>query len=154
MLRWPQDSSRSPATGPLLLLRDRVQHVLAHERAERLGYHDGAVLLLVVLQDRDDPPRGGQRAVERRDEPRLPTLAAWRMLSRRAWNVGAVRRGGQLPLAALRRQPRLAVVLARRARPQVPGGDVDHPVAQLDPARNSSPRPAAAGAASASSGVA
>src|SRR5690606_30997253 len=115
---------RKTAAGPrppasLLLLRDRVQHVLAHERAERLRHHHGTVLLLVVLQDRDNPPRGGQRAVERGHEPRLAVSVAVADVETAGLELGAVRRGRELAVAALAGKPRLAVVLACRARPQV-----------------------------------
>src|SRR5207244_3722230 len=47
--------------------------------------------------------------------------------------VGRVGARGELPVAALARQPGLAVVLLRRRGPEVAGGDVDHAV--RDPER-------------------
>ena len=46
--------------------------------------------------------------------------------------VGRVRRRRQLPVALLARQPRLAVVLLRRGRAQVAGGDVHDAVRDLE----------------------
>src|SRR5829696_3892978 len=56
----------------------------------------------------------------------VPTTEATRLV------VRGVRAGGQLAIALLARDPRLAVVLLGRRRPEVAGGDRDHPVGNLE----------------------
>ena len=53
-----------------------VQNVLAHEWAQCLRNHDGAVCLLVVLQNGHEPAGGRQGAVERSGVLGLAVLIA------------------------------------------------------------------------------
>src|SRR5680860_1280563 len=93
---------------------------------------DGTVVvLLVVLQQGHDPPRGRQGSVQRGHGPRRPALDPLAHVQPPRLARGAVRRRRQLPVAALRGHPGLAVVLAGRGRPEVAGRRVDHPVGQL-----------------------
>ena len=84
----------------------------AHVGAHGLRNLDGAILLLMVLQDRDEPARGGQRAVERGDRAGGTVLVALADVQAAGLVLGAVRGGGELAVAALGRDPRLGVELA------------------------------------------
>src|SRR6478735_2181600 len=100
------------------------------------GDVDGAVGVLVVLQDGDDPAGGGQGAVERGDRPRalgravlvqnpFPDVQPARL------ERGAVRRRGQLPVCALGGDPGLTVKLPGRGIAQIAGGGVNDAVREL-----------------------
>src|SRR4051812_43692375 len=110
------------------------QHIGTDVRLQRFWYDDGAVGLLVVLQDRDDPTGRGQRAVERRNDPVL--ALAVRVALAHPEPAGLVRRAvrgrRQLAVAALGRHPALAVELARGRTTEVAGRHVDDPVGHLD----------------------
>ena len=56
-------------------------------RAPRRGHPYGPVGLLVVLQDHDDPARGGERAVERGRYLRARVAVAVAMFNRRVWHM-------------------------------------------------------------------
>src|SRR5690349_14413324 len=97
-----------------LRTRDRFKHVPpTEERLQRLGYRHRAVRLLVVLQDGDDPPGGGRGAIQRGRGLWLAVGVAVAHAQPPGLERGAVRRRRQLAVAPLRRDPRLAVVLAR-----------------------------------------
>ena len=100
-------------------------------RTQRLGHDDRAVGLLVVLEDRDDPSRGRERAVQRgRDLVAALTLDPGVEppgLEGRA--VGGRR---ELAVATLGRHPRLTVELARRRPAEVTRRGVDDAVGHLD----------------------
>src|SRR5262249_37146152 len=68
---------------------------------ERLGYGHRAVRPLVVLQNRDDPPSGRQRAVERRGGLRLAVGVPEPDVQPPGLERGAVRRRGELPVTIL-----------------------------------------------------
>src|SRR5690606_34865730 len=114
----------------------RLEHLEAPEvRTQALRHADRAVGLLVVLEDRDDPARRAERAVERRDGARLVLavdLDALAHVEAARLERRAVRRRRELEVALLRGQPRLAVELARGARPEVARGGVDDAVRQVD----------------------
>ena len=102
---------------------------------QHLGHRHRAVGALVRLEHRDDPPGGREGAVEGRDVLRLAALVGREAVAdvEPARLVGrAVRRRGELAVRALRRHPGLDVVLARRARAEVAGGDVDDAVAEAE----------------------
>src|SRR5690625_542593 len=117
---------------PQLLLAlggtDGFQDVAAHVGAQRLGDHDRAVLTLVVLQDRDDPPGRREGPVEGRGEARFAVLVAVADVEPSGLELGAVGGRRQLTVSALSGDPGLAVVLAGSARPQVTAGNVDDAV--------------------------
>ena len=89
--------------------------VLADPRPQHFGDDDAAVGLLVVLQDRDQRPREGDRgAVERVDEPRA--LLLWRLVADvepAGLEVGAVRRAGHLAVFARSRRGRASTLRGR-----------------------------------------
>ena len=109
-----------------------VQHLGSDERHQGLRHTDAAVGLLVVLQDRHQPPGGRQRAVKRRGGLRLAVLVAVANRQPAGLKGGAVRSRRQLAVGLLRRNPRLAVELACRRRAQIACGDVDHAIGHLD----------------------
>src|SRR5450759_3658600 len=113
----------------------RYQDVDSEEGTQRGRYDDRAVGLLVVLQNSHQPASGAQRAVDGRDVARGVALGLRVALAsvETAGLVGrAVRGRRQLAVAALRRNPRLAVELARRRTTEVAGRGVDDPVGHLD----------------------
>src|SRR2546430_12629913 len=116
-------------TSPGQLLPQNI--ATAEERPQRLGYPYLAVGLLVVLQDRDQPAGGRQGSVKCRGDLGLAVLVAVPDGQPPGLEGGAVGGGGDLAVAALRRYPRLAVVLAGRAAAEVAGRHVDHPVRDL-----------------------
>src|SRR5690625_7482355 len=89
----------------------------------------------MVLQDRDEPPGGGQGSVEGGGETGFAVLGAVTDVQAAGLAVGAVGGGGQLPVGALGGDPRLTVVLARGAGTQVPTGDVPDPVGRSEERR-------------------
>ena len=115
-----------PAAYPQLARRTpRVQH---------LGHRDRAVLALAVLEQRDQrAPDRDRGAVERRDVARRAGPGAVADVQPARLEVGRVRRRGQLAVALLARQPRLAVVLLGGRGAEVVDGDVDDAVG--DPER-------------------
>src|SRR5438477_11678320 len=105
----PQGYSRTTNRGQL-----STQNIAtAEERRQRGGNRYLAVRLLVVLQDRDEPAGGRQGAVQGRGHLGLAILVAVPDVQPPGLEGGAVRGGGDLPVPALGRYPRLAVVLAR-----------------------------------------
>ena len=99
---------------------------------QRLRHVHRAVGALVHLEQHGDGAADrAQRAVERGDR-RQAVLAARADAEPARLEVGAVARRGQLEPALLRRQPRLAVVLARRRRAEIACGDVDDAERQLE----------------------
>src|SRR5262249_22870647 len=119
------------------LLGGRSDPLFPYPRPQHLGYHHGAVGLLIILQDGEDRSRHGhRRAVERVNQARtfLPGgLGADIELPRLV--VGAVRGAGHLavfPLLAAPRHPRLQVVLAVRRPSQVPGAGVDDVIGKAE----------------------
>src|SRR5690348_4050493 len=110
---WCSFRQRGGATVPRIRpnVALRFQHVPPQERLQRLGYPDRSVRLLVVLQDRNQPAGRGQGAVERRRRLRLPIGIPVADVEAPALESRAVRRAGDLAVTALRRHPRLAVVL-------------------------------------------
>src|SRR6266545_3538158 len=109
-----------------------LQHVAATEEGlQGLWYPYRAVGLLVVLQDRDDPAGGGQGAVERGERLRLAAGIAVADVQPAGLERRAVRGGGDLAVALLAGDPRLAVELAGGAGAQIAGRHVDHPVRHL-----------------------
>ena len=157
MTTWATSAGRTdraphPVGEPVVVVDDRAVDVEAHQRAPgpapgQAGAHTGtstsvprraasgggtstdAVGLLVVLQQRDEPARGGQRPVEGGDRGGA-ALAAHPDVQAAGLEGRAVARRGQLEPARLRRQPGLAVELAGGAAAQVARGHVDHPVGQ------------------------
>ena len=85
----------------------------------------------MILQDGDEPTRGGQRAVERGDGAGAAVGYTLADVQTTGLILGAVRRGGQLAILALGRHPRLAVELAGGGGAQIAGGGVDHAVRHL-----------------------
>src|SRR5205814_7645705 len=95
------------------------------ELVQHLRHADRAVVLLVVLHDRDDrPPHRNGGAVEGVDL--LGPPAFWSIADPQParLEVGGVRARGELAVALLPRQPRLEVVLLRGRGAEVPGRDV------------------------------
>src|SRR5699024_10182426 len=127
---------RSPGAGPVpavTALRGRLQVLATTEVGpHRLGHPDRTVRLLVVLQNRHEPPGGCQRTVESGGGLWLTVLVAVADTQSTRLERGAVRRRGHLPVGLLRRHPRLAVELPCCRRPQVPTCDVDDAVRHLD----------------------
>src|SRR6188474_2366919 len=104
----------------------------AQVRAQRLRDGDRAIGVLVGLEDRHDRARDrAQRAVQRRDragalgEP-APDVEPPGL------ELGAVGRGGELAVAALRRDPGLAVELPAGREAEVAGRGVDDAVGELE----------------------
>src|SRR4051812_30964645 len=110
----------------------RLEHLAPQPLLQRLRDPDGAVGLLVGLEDRHDRARdGGQGAVERGERPG-PVLEAAADVEPAGLELGGVRGRGELAVLALGRDPRLAVELPDRAVAEVAGGHVDHAVGQLE----------------------
>ena len=65
----------------------RGQDILAHERAQGLRNNDGAVSLLVVFQNGNEPAGSRQRAVQGSCDLGLAVLVAVAVDRRRAWKV-------------------------------------------------------------------
>src|ERR1035437_8852992 len=94
----------------------RRQNVDSEEGTQCGRYHDRAVGLLGVLQNRPEPASRAQRAVDGRDMAGGVALSVRVSLAnvQAAGLVGrAVRGGRELAVAALRRHPRLAIELTR-----------------------------------------
>ena len=108
----------------------RRQDVETDMRAQRLRHDDRAVGLLMVLEDRDEEARGGERAIERRDDL-IALLALGARVEASGLEGRAVRGRGQLAIALLAREPRLTVELAGRALPEIAGRRVDDPLGRL-----------------------
>src|SRR5262245_25996582 len=103
---------------PTMTSRLRTHYGLEHvppaqERLQRLGYGDRTVRTLMVLQNGDDPSCGGRGTVQCGRDLGLAVVVAVPHAEPPSLERGAVRCRGQLAVAPLRRDPRLAVVLAR-----------------------------------------
>src|SRR4051794_28439355 len=127
--------SRSVATtrGPLTATRscDRLEHLATEQLLQRLRHPYRAVGLLMHLEQRDDRARHRhQGAVQRRDRCG-PVVGAVAHGQPPGLELRAVRRRRDLAVALLRRDPRLAVELARRRQTEVAGRDVDDAERQL-----------------------
>src|SRR6185437_454572 len=112
----PSTSRATSRAGPPGASGKGRQDVGTDVRLQGFRHRHRAVGLLVVLQDCDDPPGRGQRAVEGRDDPVLALTL--RVALSDAEPPSLVRRAvagrRQLAIAALRRHPALTVELARR----------------------------------------
>src|SRR2546426_507551 len=128
--RSPSGPASRPAWSALSV--GRGDPVEAGVGDERLGNPDGAVLLLEILEDRDEGSAHRQAgAVEGVDELRL------RLGSGTVPDVGAagleileVGAGGDLPEGLLAREPDLQIVRLGRGKAHVASGQADHPVVQ------------------------
>ena len=102
---------------------------------QRLGDDDGAVRLLVVLEDGDErPPDREAGAVQRVQEPRLrPGLRAVAQARAAGLEVLAVRARRDLAVRLLPRQPDLDVVGLGGGEAHVAGRQHDHAVRQAEP---------------------
>ncbi len=102
------------------------------EGPQARGQSDGAVLALAVLQQRDErAPHGDGGAVERVEGLRL-LVPAHADVQAPGLVVGGVGAGGELAVATLAGQPRLAVVLLGGRGAEVAHGDVDDAVGQAE----------------------
>ncbi len=84
------------------------------------------------LEERDDPARGRQRAVERGDGRGAAVLAAEARAEAASLERGAVRGGGELAVGVLGGDPRLDVVLAGGAGSEVARRRVDDAVGEAE----------------------
>ena len=141
--RQPPASGPPPAGG-CHPSADRGEHLEADVGTQRLGDDDRAVGQLVVLEDGDQPPGGGQGAVERRGDL-VAVLALEPGVEPARLEGRAVGGGGELAVAALGGDPRLAVVLARGGAAEVTGRGVDDAV-RAARRRRASPSRSRAGA--------
>ena len=85
-----------------------------------------AVGLLVVLHDGDERAADGHAGAVQRVHEARPLLGAEAGVEPPRLVVRAVAAAGELPVALLAREPRLAVELLRRRGAEVAGGDVHH----------------------------
>ena len=114
-------------------LADRLEHVeTAEVGPERLGHDHRAVGALVRLEDRHDPARGRERAVEGGDRRGLAALGAVADVEPSRLERRAVRGRRELAVRVLGRHPRFDVELAGGARAEVAGRHVDDPVAEAE----------------------
>ena len=123
--------------GALMVTLGRGHQALAPVQvgAQRLGHDHAAVLLLVVLEDRDQRPADGEAgAVEGVDEAGLlRVLGPAAGVHPAGLEVAAVRAARDLAIAALPGQPDLDVVGPARGEAGVARGQRHHPVGQPQP---------------------
>src|ERR1700730_2958159 len=105
----------------------------AHVEAQRGGYPDGAVLLLIILDDRDHG--AGQReagAIERVHELWLSALFPIPGIYAACLEVAEVRTGRHLKVAVVTRHVGLEVVLLPLGKPHVAGAHQEHPIGDFE----------------------
>src|SRR5215218_1791616 len=143
-LTTPTTSRPSPASPTIstmgeLAMRDLIASRTiswSSQRTTRLASR--TLELLAVLDQGDDrAPDGAGGAVQGVDRAgRLPLSRAVTRAEAAGLVVGRVRARGQLAIAALARDPGLAVVLLRRRGAEVADGDVDDAVGDLERAED------------------
>lgn len=98
----------------------RLDDFLAtHVGTHGLRDDNGAVFLLVVLEDSNQPTGGGQRTVQRGNGAGTAIFHTFANVQTTRLVFGAVGGGGQLAVAALGRNPSLAVELTSRGGAQI-----------------------------------
>src|SRR6185295_15941215 len=102
--------------------------------AEGVGQEDGAVGLLVVLEDGDERPADGEaRAVERVEEARLAAVrGAVAEVGAPGLEVGAVRAGGDLAVGVLAGEPDFEIVGLGCGEAHVAGREADAAVGEVE----------------------
>ena len=112
------------------VLRASMHGQAAHIGLQHVGDADGAVRLLIILQDGDQRAADGDaRAVQRMDEAGvLGALRAVARIHAAGLEVAAHRAGGNLAIGPLPRQPDLDVVGLLRGEAHVAGGEHDDAV--------------------------
>ena len=122
------------------LLTGRRQPRRRAVRHEALRQLDARVGLLTVLEQRDQRAADRHRGAVERVQRLCLLVLAHADVQAPGLVVGRVRARGQLAVACLARQPRLAVVLLRGRAPEVGDGDVHDAVGQVQLPRGSPPR--------------
>src|SRR2546429_2601437 len=105
----------------------------AHVGPQRRGYSDGAVLLLIILDDRDNRAREGQAgSIEGVDELRLATLLPEADVGPARLELAEVRTGGDLEVAVVTGDIGLEVVLLPLSKPHVAGAHQQHALGDFE----------------------
>src|SRR5829696_554478 len=126
-----QSAALAPRRARLCRYGDCAEPRGRAELDERLGDGDAAVVVLEVLEDRDQRARGDRGAVERVDVLEA-ALAPDADPEPARLVVGRIRRGRDLAVAPLPGEPGLDVVLLRSRGAEVSGRDVDDAVGDLE----------------------
>ena len=111
----------------------RLDDLLAtHVGTHGLRNDDGSVLLLVVLENGDQPTSGGQRTVQRGNGAGAAIFHTFANVQATSLVFGAVGGGGQLAVATLGRNPSFAIEFTCCRRAQIAGSGIDDAVRHLN----------------------